>query len=216
MTEPNWSFGLIEGVLASEHLIAQSKRTAFQARLKNFHRLGLLPELETVKGKAAKYRAGDVFDLALAVELTQLGLPPDRIVGVLLSNRYSVAMAARMAADSVKKILTCETTEEESLKVYVYLDPEAMEPLTAASDDEKHEFDQASRSFFYGGSGVLHDILARADLMKLRRLSIVNITAVVFYLAFSLSDEFPDLVIKWANDVEARLGEGQYGGNSQA
>ena len=73
-----WTFGELEGVLASVHGIDQTKRTAFQSRLKNFHRLGYPLGFRAVKGKAATYTPLQIIEMALAVEMTQLGLPPER------------------------------------------------------------------------------------------------------------------------------------------
>jgi hypothetical protein len=72
------SFGQVESVLAALHKIADEKRVTFQTRLKFFQRLGFPEGVNTGKGKAAGYQAHHVLNLALALELLQLGLSGER------------------------------------------------------------------------------------------------------------------------------------------
>lgn len=73
-------FGGVEALLADVHGIASDRRTAFQARLKNFLRLGLLDDVKAGRGKAAKYEIHHILTLAVALEFAQLGMTPERIV----------------------------------------------------------------------------------------------------------------------------------------
>jgi hypothetical protein len=103
MADIAWTFGELEGVLASVHFIDQSKRTAFQSRLKNFHRLGYPLGFKAVKGRAATYTPLQIIEMALAVEMTQLGLPPERASLVLIRNRWPILMAAEMVARELQR-----------------------------------------------------------------------------------------------------------------
>ena len=73
-------FGEVEAALAALHAIASDKRTAFQARLKNFLRLGLLQDVKSGRGKAASFDAHHIVLFAVALELTQLGARPELAV----------------------------------------------------------------------------------------------------------------------------------------
>jgi hypothetical protein len=76
----------VEGVLARLNRIADEKRTAFRARLKHLQRLGFPAGANTGTGKRAVYDADMLFQLVMAVELIQCGLPPKLIVSVLTHN----------------------------------------------------------------------------------------------------------------------------------
>lgn len=76
----------IERVLARLNRIADDKRTAFKARLKHLQRLGFPTGANTGTGKRAVYDADMLFQLVMAVELIQCGLPPKLIVTVLKDN----------------------------------------------------------------------------------------------------------------------------------
>ena len=76
----------IERVLARLNRIADDKRTAFKARLKHLQRLGFPTGANTGTGKRAVYNADMLFQLVMAVELIQCGLPPKLIVTVLNDN----------------------------------------------------------------------------------------------------------------------------------
>lgn len=76
----------VEQVLARLSRIADDKRTAFKARLKHLQRLGFPAGANTGSGKRAVYDADMLFQLVMAVELIQCGLPPKLIVTVLNDN----------------------------------------------------------------------------------------------------------------------------------
>lgn len=76
----------IERVLARLNRIADDKRIAFKARLKHLQRLGFPAGANTGTGKRAVYDADMLFQLVMAVELIQCGLPPKLIVTVLKDN----------------------------------------------------------------------------------------------------------------------------------
>ena len=76
----------VERVLAKMNRIADDKRTAFKARLKHLQRLGFPVGANTGTGKRAIYDADMLFQLVMAVELIQCGLPPKLIVTVLTDN----------------------------------------------------------------------------------------------------------------------------------
>jgi hypothetical protein len=178
------TFGELEAVLAAIHGIADSKRTAFQARLKNLHRLGLPIDLKTEKGKAATYSAGQVVEMALATELTELGLPPERVVRVLTLNWYPSAMAISIAARSLLErphgFHEQEDEMEPPLSMFLFFDPAALAPLTLDHGQViAPDTDQAADTFFYGGEGIVRQNLVRWTSGSTNRLSIVNVTALI-------------------------------------
>lgn len=73
-------FREVESVLA--HLIGvfPEKRPRFQARLKQFQRLKFPEGANAGKTARADYRAEQVFKLAMALELLQVGITPERAI----------------------------------------------------------------------------------------------------------------------------------------
>ena len=207
---PSWTFGQLESVLAEINFVAKSKRTAFQSRLKNFHRLGFPSDFSAIKGKTSHYGPGHVYEMALAVELTQLGLSPERVVRVLSRNRLPVVMAARLAVRGLEAWFKRPLFDKSSpAPIFVYFDPEALEPLTLEDVDEFEVVtDEATESFFYGGLGILHEKLGQIDPGAGHRLSLVNVTAMLVVSEAMLKGGFLKALGEWASD-DALLDEGE-------
>lgn len=189
-----WTFGELESVLASVHFIDQSKRTAFQSRLKNFHRLGYPLGFKAVKGKAATYTPLQILEMALAVEMTQLGLPPERAIHVLCSDRWPVLMATQMVARELanEPALWCadKGLSDRALSMFLYFDPAALHPLTLHMPAEVlPDLDEAADSFFYGGIGIIRENIAAWTSGSSVRLSLINLTALAGKVGGSPFDE---------------------------
>lgn len=189
-----WTFGELEGVLAGVHYIDQSKRTAFQSRLKNFHRLGYPLGFRAVKGRAATYTPMQIIDMALAVEMTQLGLPPERAVWILVRSRWPILMATGIAARELQKDPAAYSSDkglhDRALSMFLYFDPAALHPLTLNLPAKiVPDLDEAVDSFFYGGIGIVREGLAAWTSGSSARLSLVNLTAMAANVAASPFDE---------------------------
>lgn len=190
----SWSFGELEAALAHVHEIDESKRTAFQARLKNFHRLRYPMGFSAIKGRAATYSPLQIADMALALEMTQLGLPPDRATSVLCSNRWPTLMALKMAAralaESPQEFDPHGERPDDPLSMFLFFDPSALHALTLHMPPEfLPDFDQASNTFFYGGIGVVQENLVKWTSGSLCRLSLINVTALLHLIAHSPFDQ---------------------------
>ncbi|VWX52977.1 hypothetical protein [Novosphingobium sp. 9U] len=193
-----WSvtFGELEAALAEMHDVAASKRTAFQARLKNFHRLAFPPEFEAVKGRAAQYTPAQAYEMALAVELTQLGLPPDRATTVLSWNRFETTMAARMATDTLASL---GSSAGAPLQMFIYFDPNALSPLTNRPDDS---VSVDAESFFYGGADVIAEYLRLFEPGTSPRLSMVNVTSMLAAFDAALPVGYLAALSSWTREVD--------------
>lgn len=189
-----WTFGELESVLAAVHGIDQTKRTAFQSRLKNFHRLGYPLGFRAVKGKAATYTPLQIIEMALAIEMTQLGLPPERATHVLCSDRWPVLMATKIAASVLEGDPALwsekEGLSDQALSMFLYFDPAALHPLTLHLPAKLlPDLDEAANSFFYGGIGIVRDGIVPWTSGRTARLSLINVTALIGNVAFSPFDE---------------------------
>ena len=187
-----WKFAVLEVRLAEMHGIALSKRTAFRARLKNLHRLNFPIGFQMSKGRAALFEPGDIVQMALAMELTQLGLTPERVVRVLTMNWYPATMAIAMAASALagtpfgfdaERVL-----DSDPLSMFLFFDPSALSSLTEEDDVEgevrdRRLDDDATDSFFYGGQGVVRDNIVKWTSGYTHRISMVNVTAMLDMLA---------------------------------
>lgn len=193
------TFGSLEAALASYQGIADAKRTAFQARLKNFHRLGFPPNLKSEKGRATRYSPADLLLMALAVELSQLGISPERLVRLLTANLVHVALAAGAAAEILKQYpegFDSQSSDPEGH--YLCLDPNALDGLMKPFDTSD------PRDLFFH--------LTEADL-SLRivqftggvsaRIALVNVTSVLDFIAprDDLRGAFLSELVEWAEPL---------------
>jgi hypothetical protein len=77
------TFAQLEAALASMAGVDATKRTAFSGRLKNLHKFGVGAGGRPGRGKTSTYSAVDFAKHAMAVELMQSGLPPEKVVETL-------------------------------------------------------------------------------------------------------------------------------------
>ncbi|VVT18087.1 hypothetical protein [Erythrobacter sp. EC-HK427] len=222
-----WTFGELESVLASVHGIDQSKRTAFQSRLKNFHRLGYPVGFHAVKGKAATYTPLQIIEMALAVEMTQLGLPPERASWVLARNRWPILMATEIVGRELRQMPDAFSSErglaERALSMFLYFDPTALNPLTLHLPAKVlPDLDEAANSFFYGGMGIVREGIAAWTSGQSARLSLINLTAMAGNVATSPFDEGSNDDLAYRRDFFRLLEESafktreEWGGGDEA
>ena len=173
------TFGEVESRLARLHEIASDKRTQFQARLRNFQRIGIPAGVASGRGKTVYYNPGHVVELALALELTQLGLLPERVAEVFHLNKFPISQGVVMAARAILEKggfrPSAERVDENTviyhggygregsedddpLSMFLYFDPTALAPLTDIP--ERYE-DQASATFFYGGANIVRENIVK-------------------------------------------------------
>jgi len=190
MSEVKQNFAELEHRLATIHAIDPARRSAFQSRLKNFHRLKFPRGFKAVKGKTFYYRPLEIVEIALAVEMTQLGLPPERTTLVLDQNRWSVLMAIELVARELRSDPSVWTSKaglsENALAMFIYFDPSALHSLTSVPTvQEDTERDQQPAPLFNVGVGVVSEDIARWTSRTSARLSIINVTHTVASVAQS-------------------------------
>jgi hypothetical protein len=217
------TFGEVEARLARIHEISNEKRTQFQARLRNFQKHGIPAGVGSGRGRVALYEPGQVLELALALELTQLGLLPERISHVFEHNKFPISQAVLGAAraliqkggfkpdrERIDENIPTNTGPwwvnhdegEDPNSIFLYFDPTALAPLTDIR--EKYGEDQASVTFFYGGPELIKRNIVRWTAGPIvRRLSVINVTAVVWALVVRTKPErqrqFCEQVHVWAD-----------------
>lgn len=181
------NFGGLEALLAMIHAIADNKRTAFQARLKNLHRLHFPIGFETAKGKASVYTPGHIVEIGLALEMTQLGIPPERIVHVLAMNRFPTFMAIRIAASNLRErpagFDAERTLPTDPYSTFLYFDPAALSSLMIEDPKATPDIDFTDDTFFYAGAADVRENFVRWTSGNINRLSMINVTSLVDMLA---------------------------------
>lgn len=170
--EFSFSFGEVEAVLSQIHGIADDKRTAFQARLKNLLKLGLLPDVQAGRGRTAKYRPWHLFCLGFAIECAQLGLAPARTVDLLKNNLWWLCQVALMVGRQGRP------EGGHALPMLVTFDPSGLVDMRPSEDG-----DSADITFSYMGLGILQESLEDWLKRGLLRLSIVNVSELVWRLS---------------------------------
>lgn len=188
------TFGELEAALAGMHQISSAKRTAFQARLKNFLRLGFPEYVRPGRGRAAAYNVGDFFSFSLALELTQLGINPFDAVGLITSSWVPVAGATSDVALDLQKDL-------DAPSLFLCLDPRSLSAMAELQDD--HVSDIAKARLLRATADILRKYMGPYDF---RRIALINLTAVVRLMAYSTGfrepdDIYPELA-DWAREKE--------------
>lgn len=180
------TFGQLDALLARLHDIASDKRTQFQARLRNFQRLNIPAGKAIGRGKAVTYGPGDIVQMAIALELTQLGLLPERVQIVFRDDPLPIFSVVGMAAwaliDRPRGFdPRVEDPDNDPWSMFLYFDPVAMSHLMdKLADDE----DRASATLFYGGTGIIQDSLVKwTSAPKHRRIALLNVTAMLWHIA---------------------------------
>lgn len=100
-----FTYGEIVETLARMHEVGKTIAGAFEARIRHFQRLGLVPE-SPGKGKRIQYNIDTAFDWAFCLELATFGIAPDVIVSIIFRPIKSIllkpgqSLFQRAAADT--------------------------------------------------------------------------------------------------------------------
>jgi len=129
------SYADVENVLARLHRIADDKRIAFRARLKHFQRLGFPEGVNTGTGKRVSYTLAMLFKLALAMELTQVGLAPKRIVKIINLNWEECEGSLPVAITPQSQFEKWSPPITSNQFVWM-LSPEALRDLSDAGEED--------------------------------------------------------------------------------
>lgn len=179
------AYGEVELILSQMNEVQPRQLGAFRSRLRHLQKLGFPPGINTGKGRPAVYGAGQIMLLALALELIQLGVTPDRAAGLLRDKRDSVAGATALAMRRIGKEA-----------VFLVVDPVVL----------------GSGEMIFGHFTLtkLHSLLDKIQTSpRLTRLALINVTAILKWVNGWLYDfkpeslpDFQDGLGEWASGVE--------------
>lgn len=79
----DYVFSDLLNAFAELHCVADNKRPAFIARLQHMQKMKFPPGTNAGRGRAAKYRAEHALLVAIALELNQFGLTPDKATKII-------------------------------------------------------------------------------------------------------------------------------------
>jgi hypothetical protein len=188
-------------LLSHIHKIDSEKHAvAFKGRLQHFQRLKFPEGVNTGKGRPAHYGAGQLIALAVALEMTQLGLPPERAVLTLRSNTAALTSAIRAA------VYWASVPNFAQGSIILTFDPAALSGLRVGGDKR----DLASETFDYSSWGHFK---IRVDQWEkdspFKRLALINLSALIFddiglwleAMEVNVSEPFASALKKWT-DIE--------------
>lgn len=159
------TYGQLSELLAKLHYISPEKRTAFRGRLQHLQRLGFPPGANTGKGRAASYGAGSILLLALALELTQVGVSPERSIRLLENNLSFVTSAAKIASNW--------RAARNKTAMLLYLEPTSLAGLT------RPDLETSSDTFFYDSWPILRKRIENYGTRGFRRLALINLSDLI-------------------------------------
>ena len=167
-----FGFKELDQVLAASNNVPEEGRSRFAARLRNLFRLGL--NLPTGRGgQRTNYGPEDLLKMALAVELLQIGLLPEKVIDAVARNwpefRYKIAQA-RLSRLNGRPVST-----------YMVFEPALMTMGRELSHGNFNRMVAAAQSIFQS-----------RIIRSFRRAAVINIGMVWDAIEGALDQEFPD------------------------
>lgn len=153
------------------HLIPDDRQVALRGRLQRLQKLGFPKGTNTGKGRAAQYGPEQLVWLAVAFELLEIGLTPERAANVVQRNADRIREATGAAVKT--------QFDGDKGTVMLVLDPEAL----FVPDSPQSLGDAAVVTFKYLHSSDLAEIFKSLRPGQFKRLALIDHTRVVALLA---------------------------------
>jgi hypothetical protein len=154
--------------------------------------------VNTGKGQRAQYGIEEVLLIALAIELLQLGMTPERASGVISSGRDVVLNEFKRALDTKTRIFG-------GTSALMYLDPRALLDLQD-EDLFRVKVGKAYEALFFGTEGDLgkhfqrrQHAAARLAVLDLRRVA-TDILTFIEAAEIGTTEEAIKEIVDWALD----------------
>lgn len=165
----------IEAALAAMHSIAEDRRSAFSNRLRHLQKNGFPPGTNPGRGKAVVYEVRHAVQLAIVLEMNQVGLNPER--AMRLANEYM----GRIQAASLLAAREMLSGDEEAILL-------VFDPVMLADLRDKNDWDETSASFDVKTLPEFRASLDDGTNLRSRRYALINVTEVVSELSHRLSE----------------------------
>lgn len=157
-------------VLARALDIPAERESSFLGRFQHLQRLSLIEGINPGRGKAAQYQAHQVVVIALAFQLLQLGISPEKAVQMIKANQDRVRLAISLAIGL-----------KDFEPSYLWFDAAL---LSQTSDN-----DRAEATFDYGGAGVVRerfDTFFNKD--EVQRMAFISVTNTIYAIVDNLPE----------------------------
>ena len=175
MPSIDFQFSHVEQALAAMHQVGSLRRSAFQGRLKHYQRNEFPPGVNTGRGRAAVYHVEHALKLAIALEFNEMGLNPERAIGLVTGEGKQVRAAL---LEGVKSVLA-----EDQFPVFLYFDPAALSDLR-----DPTEPDEAAATLSVAPVGQLRRHFDDWAQSYFRRTALINVTELTSELAHRLAE----------------------------
>ena len=142
------------------------KRSSLLGRFQHLQRLQLIKGINPGRGTAANYRPHQVLIVAVAFQMLQLGLSPERVVNVIQHNQDRLRLAMSLATDPGGNDIPVSM---------IWFDPAVLQKPDEAGED------WADATFHYGGAGSGPEAFSVFFVNGLvPRMAFINLTGILW------------------------------------
>lgn len=187
------SSGDVERVLIHMAMVAPDAVVAFRARLKHLQRLGIPLGANTGKGRRVPHTLDTMFQLVIAVDLLQVGLPPQMVFRTIKWNWAGIARALLLVSVP-DECLESNQTEWPDKMLFFVQSPSALESLMDIETPEKERwYDDVQIVHAHDLSNVI--MQGDRDLLGPGRSIVLNLQWLVSEALGELASVNPDFDI---------------------
>jgi len=152
-------------------------KTAFLGRFQHLQRLHLVQGINPGRGKSAEYQAFQMLVIALAMQMLQLGLPPERVVRLLHDNRQTVE----------RSLIEAVPTPDDLAPSVIFYDPAVLSVL----GDGAEAVPFVDQTFDCAGAETLSAMIEQFVVNGVvPRLALINVAGTISAIKDALWD-FP-------------------------
>lgn len=163
-------------LLADAMEMPEERRSALLGRFQHLQRLKLVEGVNPGRGKAAEYSAQQVLVFAIALQMLQLGMTPERCVKILQENRDVLRMAIGLAVyrpDTISPSL-------------LWFDPSILNRPTKLDD-----YDLAEETFYYGGVGTSAEAFESFfEKGWVQRMAFISVSGTLWHIVAAIEGHF--------------------------
>lgn len=157
------------------HSIADEKRSAFSNRLRHLQKLGFPPGTNAGRGRAVAYQTGHAIQLAIVLEMNQVGLSPERAIRLSAQHDARIRSAVHWAATKMM------SGDDEPILLF-------FDPVVLADLRGEEEWDETEATFDVSSQAEFRASIGDNTNLRSRRYALINVTAVLYELSHRLGE----------------------------
>lgn len=186
-----FAFAQLETALATHLRVAEQHRARFSIRLKHFQRMGWPRGVNNGRKYRVSYTAQQVLEVAFVLELVELGLSPDRAIGLVEFWWDDLRRSFLLARDAPFPI------------VFAFLRGDAA-GLQSDEDRAEHLDDRAAIIGIDPGDSA-DQLRAALTWLASGRASVINVSDVLSGLTEGIEAAYAESALIWAQTEPWRL-----------